>query len=268
MELMNTTTTKKKTVLINLEYMRPTPEPKRRSRKRSNSILDDGGSDESDTSDTYNEEDTDTGTETETETGTGTEIDTERKTNHINSSYTTNTGNNNTYQPQDSDYAVDSDEDLLGSVLDEPTFPLDVNAILSAMSKNENATIANSTFKEIEDRRREILSSLDLPLEKYEEFARKLQMYRVIERPQDLRHGQLLRWIPLKSLLQKPYLTLGGTIFNIKQNIDDGLHQVTIRTVKGFVYQIKFELNVMFQRLSKEELMILRAVEYVSDVKL
>jgi hypothetical protein len=268
MELMNTTTTKKKTVLINLEYMRPTPEPKRRSRKRSNSILDDGGSDESDTSDTYNEEDTDTDTETETETGTGTEIDTERKTNHINSSYTTNNGNNNKYQPQDSDYAVDSDEDLLGSVLDEPTFPLDVNAILSAMSKNENATIANSTFKEIEDRRLEILSSLDLPLEKYEEFARKLQMYRVIERPQDLRHGQLLRWIPLKSLSQKPYLTLGGTIFNIKQNIDDGLHQVTIRTVKGFVYQIKFELNVMFQRLSKEELMILRAVEYVSDVKL
>jgi hypothetical protein len=172
------------------------------------------------------------------------------------------------YQPCDSDYAVDSDEDLLQSVLDEPTFPLDVNAILTAMAKNENATIANSTFKEIEARRLEILSSLHLTSEKYDEFARKLEMYRVIERPFDLRHGQLLRWIPLRSLSQNPYLTLGGTIFNIRQNIEDGLHQVTIRTVKGFVYQIKFELNVMFQRLSKEELMILRAVDYVSDVKL
>lgn len=257
MEPTKTTTTKKKTILINLEYMRPTPEPKRRSRKRSNSLVDDEMSGESDTSDTYNGDDT-----TDTDTGTDTGAD------NIDGGYNTNNGNNNKYQPQDSDYAVDSDEDLLGSVLNEPTFPLDVNAILSAMSKNENATIANSTFKEIENRRLEILSSLDIPPEKYEEFARKLQMYRVIERPQDLRHGQLLRWIPLKSLSQKPYLTLGGTIFNIKQNIDDGLHQVTIRTVKGFVYQIKFELNVMFQRLSKEELMILRAVEYVSDVKL
>lgn len=259
MEPPKTTTTKKKTILINLEYMRPTPEPKRRSRKRSNSLVDDEMSGESDTSDTYNGDDT-TGTDTGTDTGA----------DNIDGGYnmTNGGGYDNKYQPQDSDYAVDSDEDLLGSVLNEPTFPLDVNAILSAMSKNENATIANSTFKEIEYRRLEILSSLDIPPEKHEEFARKLQMYRVIERPQDLRHGQLLRWIPLRSLSQKPYLTLGGTIFNIKQNIDDGLHQVTIRTVKGFVYQIKFELNVMFQRLSKEELMILRAVEYVSDVKL
>ena len=41
---------------------------------------------------------------------------------------------------KDSDYAVDSDEDLLQSVLDEPTFPLDINAILSAMNKTENNT--------------------------------------------------------------------------------------------------------------------------------
>jgi hypothetical protein len=32
------------------------------------------------------------------------------------------------------------------------------------------------------------------------------------------------------------------------------------------VFQIKFELTVMFQRLSREELLILRAVEYVEDV--
>jgi hypothetical protein len=33
--------------------------------------------------------------------------------------------------------------------------------------------------------------------------------------------------------------------------------------VKRFVFNIKFELNVVFQRLSQEELLILRAVEYV-----
>jgi hypothetical protein len=244
----------KKTVVVDLEYMRPTPEIKKRSRRQYNSDDDLGSESESESESDYESESED--------------IETNDPRDCVITSSKPKEVCNDVYQPCDSDYAVDSDEDLLQSVLDEPTFPLDVNAILSAMAKNENATIANTTFKEIESRRHEILSMLDLPTEKLEEFALKLKMYRVIERPNDLRHGQLLRWIPLKSLSQKPYLTLGGTIFNIKQNITDGLHQITIRTVKGFVYQIKFELNVMFQRLSKEELMILRAVEYVSDVKL
>lgn len=213
----------KKTVVIDLEYLRP--------------VVGDRGND-TDTTSSLSDTDTDTA---------------------INMPVPTNIVN-------DSDYAVDSDEDLLQSVLDEPTFPLDVNAILSAMNKTENSTIANLTFKKIAERRLDILSNLELQPEKFEEFSRKLTMYRVIENPHELRHGQLLRWIPLRSLLTKPYLTLGGTIFNIKQRLDDGLHQVTIRNVKGFIFQIKFELNVMFQRLSKDELLILRAVDYVSDV--
>ena len=238
--------------------MRPTPEPKKRS--RSQHISDDSISSNDDADAGY--DGVDSNTTSSSATNTDTELD---KGDNMHTSAASDIDK---YQPCDSDYAVDSDDDLLQSVLDEPTFPLDVNAILAAMTKDDNATIANMTFKQIECRRCEILSSLELITEKYDVFCKKLQMYRVIERPQDLRHGQLLRWIPLRSLSQNPYLTLGGTIFNVKQNITDGLHQVTIRNVKGFVYQIKFELNVMFQRLSKDELLILRAVDYVSDVKL
>jgi hypothetical protein len=164
---------------------------------------------------------------------------------------------------QDSDYAVDSDDDLLQSVLDEPTFPMDINAILSAMNKTENNTIANLTMKKIEARRHEILSSLNLTPEKMAEFERKLPMYRVIENPYDLKHNQLIRWIPLRSLETRPYITLGGTLFRVRENPEEGVHVVTIRNVKRFVFNIKFELNVVFQRLSQEELLILRAVEYV-----
>jgi hypothetical protein len=163
------------------------------------------------------------------------------------------------------DYAVNSDDDLLQSVLDEPTFPLDINAILSAMNKAENNTIANMTLKKITARRHEILSSLNLTTEKMDEFERKLHMYRVIENPYDLKHNQLIRWIPLRSLEMRPYVTLGGTLFRVRESQTEKLHIVTIRNIKKFVYNIKFELNVMFQRLSQEELLILRAVEYVND---
>jgi len=166
---------------------------------------------------------------------------------------------------KDTDYAVNSDDDLLQSVLDEPTFPLDINAILSAMNKAENNTIANMTMKKITARRHEILSSLNLTTEKMEEFERKLHMYRVIENPLDLKHNQLIRWIPLRSLEVRPYVTLGGTLFRVRENTEEKMHIVTIRNIKKFVYNIRFELNVMFQRLSQEELLILRAVEYVED---
>ena len=166
---------------------------------------------------------------------------------------------------KDTDYAVNSDDDLLQSVLDEPTFPLDINAILSAMNKAENNTIANMTLKKITARRHEILSSLNLTPEKMEEFERKLHMYRVIENPYDLKHNQMIRWIPLRSLETRPYVTLGGTLFRVRENTEEKVHVVTIRNIKKFVFNIRFELNVVFQRLSQEELMILRAVEYVED---
>ena len=165
---------------------------------------------------------------------------------------------------KDTDYAVDSDEDLFQSVLDEPTFPLDINAILSAMNKTENNTIANLTLKKIDARRHEILSSMNLTPEKMAEFERKLRLYRVIENPNDLKHNQLIRWIPLRSLETRPYLTLGGTLFRIRENEEDGIHVITIRNVKRFIFNIMFELNVVFQRLSQEEMLILRAVEYVN----
>jgi hypothetical protein len=166
---------------------------------------------------------------------------------------------------KDTDYAVNSDDDLLQSVLDEPTFPLDINAILSAMNKAENNTIANMTIKKITARRHEILSSLNLTTEKMEEFERKLHMYRVIENPWDLKHNQLIRWIPLRSLEVRPYVTLGGTLFRVRENTEEKMHIVTMRNIKKFVYNIRFELNVVFQRLSQDELLILRAVEYVED---
>ena len=164
---------------------------------------------------------------------------------------------------KDSDYAVDSDNDLLQSVLDEPTFPLDVNAILSAMNKTDNNTIANTTLKKIHARRHEILASMNLTPEKLAEFERKLHMYRVIENPYDLKHNQLIRWIPLRSLEARPYVTLGGTLFRVRENVEDKMHIVTIRNIKRFVFNIRFELNVVFQRLSQEELLILRVLEYL-----
>ena len=227
-------------------------------------VLVDNSDDDDDASDTYAESRSDTGTDSCSGSDSG--IEDEYNGGGGASADRASPRSRTHPSVQDADYAVNSDDDLLQSVLDEPTFPLDVNAILNAMNKTENQTIANLTMKKIAHRRREILSSLNLLPEKMEDFDRRLQMYRVIEHPRELKHTQLLRWIPLRSLETKPYLTLGGTLFNVKLRPEDGIHQVTIRNVKRFVYQIKFELTVMFQRLSREELLILRAVEYVEDV--
>lgn len=274
----------KKTVVVDLEYMRPSvggggrrSRSQSRSRSRSRSVkrgtthnssdheelnidalLHHYGDDDNDddVSDVWSDDDGDDIIESSSSgSGSGSGSDespvTEEQRRHPS--------------VKDTDYAVNSDDDLLQSVLDEPTFPLDINAILSAMNKAENNTIANMTLKKITARRHEILSSLNLTPEKMEEFERKLHMYRVIENPYDLKHNQLIRWIPLRSLETRPYVTLGGTLFRVRENTEEKVHVVTIRNIKKFVFNIRFELNVVFQRLSQEELMILRAVEYVED---
>jgi hypothetical protein len=279
----------KKTVVVDLEYMRPSvggggrrSRSQSRSRSRSvkrgtthnssdheelniDALLHHYGDDDDDNNDTTNDNDvSDDWTDDDGDdiiessgsgSGSGSGSDespvTEEQRRHPS--------------VKDTDYAVNSDDDLLQSVLDEPTFPLDINAILSAMNKAENNTIANMTLKKITARRHEILSSLNLTPEKMEEFERKLHMYRVIENPYDLKHNQMIRWIPLRSLETRPYVTLGGTLFRVRENTEEKVHIVTIRNIKKFVFNIRFELNVVFQRLSQEELMILRAVEYVED---
>ena len=260
----------KKTVVVDLEYMRPTVPSKARSRsvKRGISNAGSGGEDEDgdigtllEKHQTYDGYDDDDGDHTEDEAETASSS----SSSGDSSSPTTTTATQRHPSIRDVDYAVDSDEDLLQSVLDEPTFPLDINAILSIMNKTENNTIANMTLKKIAVRRHEILSSLNLTPEKMAEFERKLMMYRVIETPYDLKHNQLIRWIPMRSLETRPYVTLGGTLFRVRENVEEGVHVVTIRNVKRFVFNIKFEVNVVFQRLSREEMLILRAVEFVEN---
>lgn len=280
----------KKTVIVNMEYMRPSANGRSRSRSRSrsrtrspqtavnrivtsaieNSSLCDEYDDPLDLLDIdsllHHDRDEDDTDDDNTDDNTDDDNEDSCSASSSASSYTCNTKKQ--YQNpviNDSDYAVDSDEDILQSVLDEPTFQLDVNAILSAMTKSENSTIVNMTLPKIAARRQEVLSSMNLTPEKMAEFERKLQMYRVVETPDELKHNQLIRWIPLRSLETRPYVTIGGCLFRVKYNEEEALHIVTIRNVKKFVFNIKFELNAVFQRLSQEELLILRAVEYVES---
>jgi hypothetical protein len=259
----------KKTVVVDIEYMRPSATgrswSRSRSRSRSRSDVNKNIYDDSELLDKHVSDVSDSAADSA-------DIDDDSDDDSNDSGSTSSRITDDDSSPtsrhpsvNDSDYAVNSDDDLFQSVLDEPTFPLDINAILSALNKRENNTIANMTLKKIAARRHEILSSLNLTPEKMEEFERKLHMYRVIEDPDDLKHNQLIRWIPLRSLETRPYVTLGGCLFRVKQNETDGIHAVTIRNVKRFVFNIKFELNVVFQRLSQEELLILRAVEFVES---
>jgi hypothetical protein len=271
----------KKTVVVDLEYMRPSVggggrRSRSQSRSRSKSVKRATSHDSSDHEELNIEALLHQYNDDKDETTNEDDVSEDWSDDNIIESSGSGSGSESDESPvieeqrrhpsvKDTDYAVNSDDDLLQSVLDEPTFPLDINAILSAMNKAENNTIANMTMKKITARRHEILSSLNLTTEKMEEFERKLHMYRVIENPWDLKHNQLIRWIPLRSLEVRPYVTLGGTLFRVRENTEEKMHIVTMRNIKKFVYNIRFELNVVFQRLSQEELLILRAVEYVED---
>jgi hypothetical protein len=273
----------KKTVVVNMEYMRPSAGGRSRSRSRTRSPQTEevnrivtSAIEKSELCDEYDDPLDSLDIESllhhchddDNDNDDNDDDDETRSASSSESSSESSCDIKNQYQNpviNDSDYAVDSDEDILQSVLDEPTFQLDVNAILSAMTKSENSTIVNMTLPKIAARRQEVLSSMNLTPEKMAEFERKLQMYRVVETPDELKHNQLIRWIPLRSLETRPYVTIGGCLFRVKYNEGEALHIVTIRNVKKFVFNIKFELNAVFQRLSEEELLILRAVEYVES---
>ena len=135
-----------------------------------------------------------------------------------------------------------------------------MDKLLTAFENESNASIVELTSEKIKKHKDTILKELMLPMEKKQVFLKKLRDYRYCTDLKDIQFGFYIRWIPLKDP-DNLYLTNGGVICDIKI-VNDQLHVLCKNA--GRVFQIKFDENIIFQKISDQEKIILTALDYLS----
>ena len=137
----------------------------------------------------------------------------------------------------------------------------EIKYLEKAINNENNESLVNLTFDKIEKTKREMLDKLQLSKKETRELLKKLDNYRYVEEINELQYGNYLRWINLNDS-DNLKLANGGILCEIK--IDDNINLV----LKNFMnrhFQINMEENLLFQKFSDQEMVILYALEHINE---
>ena len=140
---------------------------------------------------------------------------------------------------------------------------MDVNKLLKALEDQSNETLMNFTTDKISEMNWRILKELQLSKEDTIELFKKLKGYKYVDEMNELKYGSHIRWISIDNPtiihLKK------GAIFCEMKIKDEGVYCLCKNY--GFNsrhFQLSFDKNLIFQKLTDQELVLLSALDHLS----
>jgi len=140
---------------------------------------------------------------------------------------------------------------------------MDINKLLKALDDDSNEQLLNFTSKKITEMNLKIINELQLDRKEGLELMNKLKGYKYIDELNDLKYGTYVRWIPLHDPTNI-YMTKGALFCEYKIK-DDGVYLICKNI--GFIakhFQIKLDENLVFQKLTEQELVLLSALDHLA----
>jgi hypothetical protein len=140
---------------------------------------------------------------------------------------------------------------------------MNVDKLLEALEDDQNESLLNFTTKKIQEMTFRILKELHLPQKETVALCNKLKHYKYIDEIHDLKYGTFLRWIPIDDP-NNIELTRGAIFCEIKIN-ENGVF--CLCKSFGFptkYFQISIDTNLIFQKLTEQELVLLNALDHLS----
>ena len=140
---------------------------------------------------------------------------------------------------------------------------MDVSKLLKALDDDSNETLLNFTSDKIKDMNLNIIKELQLPRKDTLDIMNKLREYKYVDEMNELKYGAYIRWIPIEDPTNIN-LTKGALFCEMKIT-DDGVFCVC----KNYGYtqrhfQLSMDKNLIFQRLTDQELVLLSALDHLS----
>jgi hypothetical protein len=140
---------------------------------------------------------------------------------------------------------------------------MDVNKLLKALDDETNETLMNFTTDKIREMNLNILKELHLPKTETLELLKKLYNYKYVDEMNDLKYGSYIRWVPLED--PKNIQLKQGSIFCEMKIKEDGVYCICKNHgFKSRYFQLSFDKNLIFQRLTEQEMVLLSALDHLS----
>lgn len=137
---------------------------------------------------------------------------------------------------------------------------MDIERLMRALDNDKNEEIININNKKISLIKNKMLQKLNLSRDKLISYNKSLKNYKYVDDLKDIQYGCYVRWITLANPKQIK-LTNGGIICEIKVT-DDGIILICKNYMNRF-FQFKMSENLIFQKLTNQENIILSAFDYL-----
>lgn len=137
---------------------------------------------------------------------------------------------------------------------------MDIPTLLHALNNDNNEAVVELDYATIAKHKNDLLQQLNLPREELINIQKKLKSYRCVNNLEDLRFGSYVRWISLKNP-EIIKLTNGGIVCDIKA-VNEDIH-IKCKNKMNMLFQVKMSEILLFQKLSEQEEVILKAMKYL-----
>ena len=138
---------------------------------------------------------------------------------------------------------------------------MDIQLLEKALENEDNLSIIQTNIQEIKQEKNNILQQIGLNKNNLKDFHRKLKNYRYIDNIKDLKYGNNIRWINLKKI-DDIKITNGAILCDIKIH-DKGIALVLLG-YKNKHFTIYLNENIVFQKITTEEEILLQAIKYLN----
>ena len=139
---------------------------------------------------------------------------------------------------------------------------MDIQNLLHALNNDNNEAVVDLDYATIAKHKNDLLQQLNLPREELISLQKKLKPYRCVNTMEDLRFGSYVRWISLKNPAVIK-LTNGGIVCDIKE-VNGDIH-IKCKNKMNMLFQFKISEVLLFQKLSEQEEVILKAMKYLGS---
>jgi hypothetical protein len=137
---------------------------------------------------------------------------------------------------------------------------MDIQKLLHALDNENNEAVVDLNYEKIAKDKNDMLQQLNLPRDVLARLHKQLKPYRLVNDVNDLRYGSYVRWISLKNPAEIK-LTNGGIVCDMKV-IQEDLH-IKCKNSLNRIFQIKISEVILFQKLSEQEQIILKALKHL-----
>jgi hypothetical protein len=140
---------------------------------------------------------------------------------------------------------------------------MNVNKLLKALDDDSNEILLNFTSDKIKEMNLNILKELKLPKKDTLELLKKLNDYKYVDEMNELKYGSYIRWVNIEDPTNI-HLTKGALFCEMKIT-DNGVFCICKNY--GFNqrhFQISMDKNLIFQKLTEQELVLLSALDHLS----